>query len=502
MPVSDVYGQFAPQVHSVADFQNALAQQQSNQLALQKGNLDLQSAQATFGRQNALMAAYRGGADPTTPEGRAQLIAADPLSAPKIFQQQADLAKTNAETTKFTGQGAEANQKVAAGKLDIFHQQLGGVTDPNTAAAYVNRGYDDPTLGPMMGGEQGRQAALASIPQDPNQIPAWRAQKDQEAIAAKDRMTNAVTQRGQDMTQQTALTTTGMNNATSTANTAANNRTSIQTTGMTNATSRANTTANISKDYAINGMNPDGSPSDAMQGTINGIANGQLAPLTGNALSHPMGLSVMGRVLQANPGYDTTVYGAKAGAMKSFAEGVPGQNVQSANIALNHIATIEQLAQAQKNGDMKAFNNIANQIGSQFGQAAPTNLKAAIAMVAPEITRSTVGAGGGVTDRDKTFETLDTSYSPDQLLGATGVIKELLGGRLVEIGRNYGRTTGRSDFNSPAMLSPAAQAIYARRSAASSGASDSGLSVSTPDGQVHTFPNATSAAAFKKAAGL
>ena len=52
---------------------------------------------------------------------------------------------------------------------------------------------------------------------------------------------------------------------TSTANNAATNATHVQTTGMTNATSRANNAATVSKDFAVAGLNPDG--------TMRGMSN-------------------------------------------------------------------------------------------------------------------------------------------------------------------------------------------------------------------------------------
>lgn len=152
---------------------------------------------------------------------------------------------------------------------------------------------------------------------------------------------------------------------------------------------------------------------------------------------------------------------ARGAAVKSFATGKDGQAVQSANTALNHLDTIRQLAEAQKSGDIQAFNRAARALGSQLGQAAPTNLNAALIMVAPEVSKAVVGAGGTGHERDQAIQALNPNGSPDQIIGATQTMQELFGGRLTEAKRTYERTTGKADFEKS--LSPAAQRVLASK---------------------------------------
>jgi hypothetical protein len=149
---------------------------------------------------------------------------------------------------------------------------------------------------------------------------------------------------------------------------------------------------------------------------------------------------------------------ARGAAVKSFATGKDGQAVQSANTALNHLDTIRQLAEAQKSGDIQAFNRAARALGSQLGQSAPTNLNAALIMVAPEVSKAVVGSGGTGHERDQAIQALNPNGSPDQIIGATQTMQELFGGRLTEAQRTYERSTGKQDFRAT-MLSPAAQRV-------------------------------------------
>ena len=150
---------------------------------------------------------------------------------------------------------------------------------------------------------------------------------------------------------------------------------------------------------------------------------------------------------------------ARNASVKSYsANGKEGMAIQATNTAMNHLDTIEKLAIAQKNGDTLAFNKIANYISEQTGQAAPTNLRAAISMVAPEVSKSVIGASGGQEERKTFAHNFNPNASAQQALEGIAVIKELMGGRLTESQRTYERTTGKKDF-AETMLSPAAQNV-------------------------------------------
>jgi hypothetical protein len=161
---------------------------------------------------------------------------------------------------------------------------------------------------------------------------------------------------------------------------------------------------------------------------------------------------------------------ARAASLRAYsASGKEGQALQSANTGLNHLDTIEQLAAAQKNGQTQLFNSIANRLAAETGQPAPTNLAAAITMVAPEVSKAVIGAAGGQEERAQFAKNFNPNGSPQQTLQGIGVIKDLMGGRLTEAQRTYERTTGRKDFRDT-MLSPAAQRVLDKAHGAPGGA--------------------------------
>lgn len=150
---------------------------------------------------------------------------------------------------------------------------------------------------------------------------------------------------------------------------------------------------------------------------------------------------------------------AKNASLRAYsAAGKEGQAIQAANTALNHLETVEQLAAAQKNGNIQKFNLIANRFAKETGNPAPTSLAAAITMVAPEVSKSVIGAAGGQEERAVFARNFDPNGSPAQTLAGIGAIKELMGGRLTEAERTYKRTVGKDDFRDN-MLSPAAQRV-------------------------------------------
>ncbi len=137
MPIQDVYSNALQPIRSPDQVQAGLAQNALAQAQLQHSALQARQMQTSMDEADALREAYRRGADPSTPEGRAALVKAAPLQAPKLFQDQAALQETQAKT---------ANQNAQAGK-HTFESRAMGVAqlaqgmrsiDPNNDGQIVN----------------------------------------------------------------------------------------------------------------------------------------------------------------------------------------------------------------------------------------------------------------------------------------------------------------------------------------------------------------------------
>lgn len=236
---------------------------------------------------------------------------------------------------------------------------------------------------------------------------------------------------------------------TQTPDSVASNALTVRGQNMTNSLGYAH----LSETQRHNQM-VEGDPA-VIEQTAQGIASGNLAPLSGFALGRPMGQQVMSRVMQLNPEYSAADFGTGQKSLKDFATGKQGNSVRSFNVALSHLDTLGTLADALHNKDSQAINKIGNFVGTQLGAPAVTNFVAAKKIVADEIVKAIVGSGGGVTDREEAAKTIAAANSPAQLKGVIDTYKTLMNGQLHGLRQQYETTTKRKDFNK--FLSPEAQ---------------------------------------------
>jgi hypothetical protein len=187
-------------------------------------------------------------------------------------------------------------------------------------------------------------------------------------------------------------------------------------------------------------------------------------------------------------------------AVKDFSTGLQSRQVTSFNTAIDHLATMDKLADALANNDVKVFNTVANAFARQTGSPAPTNFDTAKTIVASEVAKAVSGSSMALKDRDEIRDQILAARSPEQLKGATDTLKKLLGGQLNSLNLQYENSTGRKDFDKK--LTPEAQKTIKELRGGSNAAPAGGNSVSLPNGTVANFPTPEAAAAFKKATGL
>jgi hypothetical protein len=227
------------------------------------------------------------------------------------------------------------------------------------------------------------------------------------------------------------------------------------------------------KDYAAankdNAIASAGSP-QSVENTAHMIANGQIPMISGFAMKTPWGQSVVSRVSQLNPNYNAADFNTSKKALADFGSGKLGGSVRSFNVALKHLDTLGDAADALNNGNVQLFNKIGNAWASQTGGTAPTDFNAVKKIVGDEIVKAIVGSGGGVADREEAANTLSAANSPQQLQSVIGHYKELMNAQLGGLRQQYEQSTGRKDFNR--FLSP--------ESLAEAGGGSSGLSSVQP----------------------
>lgn len=187
MPLdTSIYARFAPK--SVAQYdQEAYAADGARQgnalnaLRLQAGQRAEQDAQRTLqeqtGVRNALMALGSGANDEQRVNALRSLgtmtgfSQADALEKSMLERQKtgAEVRNKDAQTTKYQGESVDATLKRYRGQLDY-------ISDPQSAARWLQAQYADPVIGAHMQALGPLEQALQRIPQDPQAFAQWRQQ--------------------------------------------------------------------------------------------------------------------------------------------------------------------------------------------------------------------------------------------------------------------------------------------------------------------------------------
>jgi len=127
-----------------------------------------------------------------------------------------------------------------------------------------------------------------------------------------------------------------------------------------------------------------------------------------------------------------------------FMSGKQGDTVRSLNVAVDHVETLRGLADAMQNGNIRAFNSIAQEWAKQTGSAAPTNMETAAQIVGTEVVKAIGVAGAGTKDeREHIAAAFGKASSPEQIHSAIDqVVAPLLAGQLRGLRGQFKSATG------------------------------------------------------------
>lgn len=453
MANDNIFQQYLAPPKSVLDYSAELDQADARKQAFQQNALTLAAGQQKFDEQQqagqraaqlrtVLLGLPKGATDDqriaamrgtATPEGFA---AADALSKSLIEQRKgtASAAKDEADTAK-------TNLARDVVLHDFHAQKLATVQTPEDALAWAQDGQ---ALGlfKQPGQYERGVAMIQQAAQDPQAFAKWKAAAMQGGQSVTEQLKQQLEQAKQkEQVRQFNVTDQRIRSEAALDRQAADADIGFTPDAIGNAADRYNVDGTLPP----MGMGKSGSAGRAA--ILNEAARRKAAEGVSGTDQRIAQLGAKGEAQ------------AKAASLRAYsAAGKEGQAIQATNTGLNHLETIEQLAQAQRNGQTQLFNSIANKLAAATGQPAPTNLAAAITMVSPEVSKAVIGAAGGQAEREEFARNFNPNASPQQALQGVGVIKELMGGRLTEAQRTYERTTGRKDFRGT-MLSPAAQRV-------------------------------------------
>jgi hypothetical protein len=152
--------------------------------------------------------------------------------------------------------------------------------------------------------------------------------------------------------------------------------------------------------------------------------------------------------------------GSQVAATKYWEGGGKGATqLQATDTALAHLGTIEELGRAVASGDYPMANQIYQQLATATGKPAPTNFKAAMLLVGPEIVNAITAGGGGQAEREEATKIISSVSSPAQIAGAVATLKKMMAGRLGTAKRRFLADTGQSEADFNDRLSPEATGL-------------------------------------------
>lgn len=187
-----------------------------------------------------------------------------------------------------------------------------------------------------------------------------------------------------------------------------------------------------------------------------GIADYTLAPLGGWAMRSKFGQDVMAKVKTLNPEYDQTKYGAKARGAVAFTTGRQSDSIRSFSVAIDHLATMEDAANALANNDVRTLNFLQNQVAREFGYSGPIDFNFTKSIVGAEVSKAVIGGVGALKDREELRDAFSAANSPEQLAGVARQAKRLMAGQLGGYRRQAG-SAGFSEADFEKALSPRAK---------------------------------------------
>jgi hypothetical protein len=195
------------------------------------------------------------------------------------------------------------------------------------------------------------------------------------------------------------------------------------------------------------------------------IAKGNLPPATGINAD-----KINNAVLKINPDYNARDYGLQTSAEKSFNTGKQGDKARSLNVAVSHLGTLDTAAAALHSGDIRVFNQFKQAWQRETGKTAPTDFNAVRELVADEIVAAVVPGVGALADRKALKDTIMAKSSPAQLQGVIKQYKELLGGQLGGLEKQYNASTSKTDFKQRYLTPEAIAALTPGQNAPPAGA--------------------------------
>jgi hypothetical protein len=133
--------------------------------------------------------------------------------------------------------------------------------------------------------------------------------------------------------------------------------------------------------------------------------------------------------------------------------------------AANSIDDVRGYFDALNNGNLQLANQIANSFNQKTGKEDFIRAKTGMMLLGPEIVKSIIPGGGGVSERKAAEDLVNPNLSPKQHAAAFKVLEDFQGNALKSLETDWTRAKLPKDqFRERVLADPAAQALYDRAS--------------------------------------
>lgn len=145
-----------------------------------------------------------------------------------------------------------------------------------------------------------------------------------------------------------------------------------------------------------------------------------------------------------NPTYDASNYAARAAYLKNIKSGTYAQNINSANVTIDHLNQLAGNATDLQNTNFPMWNSIANTFKTETGNSATTNFDVNAKAAGDELAKFFKGTGAtDVGSIEQWHSSLSKDASPEQQKGAVDTAIGLLKSRLDVLRQQYEQNMGQ-----------------------------------------------------------
>jgi hypothetical protein len=196
---------------------------------------------------------------------------------------------------------------------------------------------------------------------------------------------------------------------------------------------------------AVAGAKPAPAPTKSI---AQSILDYEVAPPTGPSTPQKIALQNEINRLAQEQGkvYDAGQFKIRSKTRQDFITGQQGKAVQSMNVAVDHLDTLQEAATALNNKDFRLFNQVANMYSNNTGSPAVTDFNGVKTIVGSEVAKAISGGATALGDREEIRAEISAANSPAQLSSLIHKYQKLLAGQVKGLKQTY-EGAGLTDFD-------------------------------------------------------